>query len=98
MAVDTAAKRKSMLSFGSGDLLLHPDGTIDVGDRLTLLGLYGGIEPEEVLAPSPLYRPQVATGPAAYRPGAVGGPAAYRPLASALPAVYRPGNPTSPGG
>ncbi len=88
MAVDTVAKRKSMLSFGSGDLLLHPDGTIDVGDRLTLLTLYGGIEAEEPAAPpSPRYRPNHAVPPPGYSPGRAAGPDAYRPA-----------NPTTPGG
>lgn len=45
MAIDTAAKRASILGFGSGDLLPIPDGTIAVADRLTFLWLYGGIEP-----------------------------------------------------
>ncbi len=43
MAIDTETKRKSMLGFGSGDLLPKQDGTIDAGDRLTLLWLYYGI-------------------------------------------------------
>lgn len=37
MAVDSAQKRQSLLG------LLTVDGTIDYSDRLTLLGLYGGI-------------------------------------------------------
>lgn len=43
MAIDTETKRKSILGFGSGDLLPKQDGTIDAGDRLTLLWLYSGI-------------------------------------------------------
>lgn len=45
MAVDTKAKRFSMLNFGSisTDLLPAPDGTIDQADRQHLLDLYGGI-------------------------------------------------------
>jgi hypothetical protein len=68
MAIDTRAKRKSMLSFGSGDLLLHPDGTIDVGDRLTLLGLYGGIEPAVPFVIAPRYRPIRRPEPPTYNP------------------------------
>ena len=41
--IDTEAKRKSMLGFGSGDLLPHPDGTIAAADMQTLLWLYSGI-------------------------------------------------------
>lgn len=98
MAIDSETKRKSMLGFGSGDLLPNPDGSIAVGDRLTLLWLYFGLTPAEAATPAALYRPQTATGPAAYYPGAVGGPEAYRPLATALPPFYRPGNATTPGG
>lgn len=45
MAVDTKAKRFSMLNFGSisTDLLPDPDGTIGQADRQHLLDLYGGI-------------------------------------------------------
>lgn len=43
MAVDTAAKRLSMLSFGYTGCLVIPDGSIDQGERQTLLGLYSGI-------------------------------------------------------
>ena len=45
MAVDTKKKRLSMIGFGDG-VILHtlpePDGTIDPGDRLHLLGLFSG--------------------------------------------------------
>ena len=45
MAVDTAAKRFSMMTFGDGDHTLpRPDGTIAEGDRLHLLNLYSGID------------------------------------------------------
>ncbi len=43
MAIDTAAKRLSALNFGRGILLPFPDGTIDSGDKATLLNLYRGI-------------------------------------------------------
>ena len=43
MAIDTAAKRLSALNFGRGILLPAPDGTIDAGDKATLLNLYSGI-------------------------------------------------------
>lgn len=42
MAIDTAAKRLSALNFGRGILLPAPDGTIDAGDKATLLNLYNG--------------------------------------------------------
>lgn len=43
MAIDTRTKRLSMLNFSIGALLPDPSGTIDAGDRLTLLDLYRGI-------------------------------------------------------
>lgn len=46
MAVDTAGKRFSMLSFGRGSRahpLPIPDGSFDASDRSHLLGLYAGI-------------------------------------------------------
>lgn len=44
MAIDTAAKRFSMMSFGKPFLrLVPPDGSIDQGDRQTYAGLYGGV-------------------------------------------------------
>ena len=46
MAVDTAAKRFSMMDFGDGainGLVFEPDGSVDLDDRQHLLGLYGGI-------------------------------------------------------
>jgi hypothetical protein len=63
MAIDTAAKRNSALLDPWG-VLPFPDGTIDSGDRLTLLGFYSGIGAEE---------PETPTGP---RPGAYRGYAA----------------------
>lgn len=45
MAVDTAAKRFSMLNFGSGvhiHLTFQADGQVDADDRLQLLDLYNG--------------------------------------------------------
>lgn len=42
MAIDTAEKRLSALNFGRGILLPAPDGTIDAGDKATLLNLYSG--------------------------------------------------------
>ena len=51
MAVDSKAKRFSMMNFGEGDLLLpDPDGTIGQIDRAHLLGLYGWL-----LSVSPVY-------------------------------------------
>ena len=44
MAVDTAAKRKSALSFSSlGDLLFTPTGTVGAASRASALDLYEGI-------------------------------------------------------
>jgi hypothetical protein len=44
MAIDTAAKRASVLGFALVPLLLvPPDGVIDQGDRQTLLHLYSGV-------------------------------------------------------
>jgi hypothetical protein len=43
MAIDTAAKRASMLNFGNDDLLPVPSGTFDQGDRQTFLSLYSGL-------------------------------------------------------
>jgi hypothetical protein len=43
MAIDTATKRASMLTFSSNHLLPIPSGAFDQGDRQTLLGLYSGI-------------------------------------------------------
>lgn len=44
MAVDTAAKRFSMMAFGRGPGNIPiPDGTIAAADRAHLLRLYGGI-------------------------------------------------------
>lgn len=46
MAVDTRAKRFSMLNFGDGALnhvLFDVDGTVEAGDRAHMLGLYSGI-------------------------------------------------------
>ena len=45
MAVDTAAKRFSMLNFGTGvhvHLTFQSDGTVDADDRMQLLDLYNG--------------------------------------------------------
>lgn len=49
MAIDTAAKRFSMLNFSYGvevHLLFETDGTVDQDDRVHLLDLYGGIPPD----------------------------------------------------
>jgi len=43
MAVDTAAKRYSMLGFSDVNAMPAPDGTIAASDRLALLDLYSGI-------------------------------------------------------
>jgi len=42
MAIDTLAKRNSVLSF-SGYILPIPDGTIGQDDRQSLLKVFGGI-------------------------------------------------------
>jgi len=42
MAIDTLAKRNSVLSINSY-ILPIPDGTIDQGDRQTVTRVYGGI-------------------------------------------------------
>lgn len=47
MAVDTAVKRRSVLNARLPWLRRHiplPDGTIDRGDRQTLLGQYAGVD------------------------------------------------------
>jgi len=44
MAVDTKAKRMSMLGFGSPwSEFFEADGAVDADDRATMLHLYGGI-------------------------------------------------------
>ena len=43
MAVDSKAKRFSMMALGRGAILIDPDGTIAQADRQHLLWLYGGI-------------------------------------------------------
>jgi hypothetical protein len=44
MAIDSAAKRYSMLNFCLSDaVLFEVDGTVDADDRVHLLGLYGGL-------------------------------------------------------
>jgi len=43
MAVDSKAKRFSMLAMGRGAILPAPDGTIAAADRAHLLWLYAGI-------------------------------------------------------
>ena len=51
MAIDTKAKRYSMLGFAGGAaLLIDPDGSMALADRIHLLELYSGIVPE--LAPT----------------------------------------------
>ena len=82
MAVDTAAKRASMLNFGDDVLLPIPDASgIEGEDRLHLLGLYGGIlageaPEEEVVIELPIgggkhahYPPQPTISPLDYRRG-----------------------------
>ena len=46
MAIDTAAKRASALSFAAITLLIPPDGAIGQPDRQTVLHLYSGIAAE----------------------------------------------------
>ena len=44
MAVDTAAKRFSMLVIDNlNEMLFQVDGTVDTDDRAQLVGLYNGI-------------------------------------------------------
>lgn len=43
MAVDTAAKRFSMIDFGFGDNTSYPTGSMDVAQRLDFAGFYRGI-------------------------------------------------------
>ena len=43
MAIDSAVKRASALSFNMFGKIIIPDGTIDQGDRQTILGVYSGI-------------------------------------------------------
>ena len=44
MALDTAAKRASALGYEfAPSLFIIPDGTIDQGDRQTIVDLYSGI-------------------------------------------------------
>jgi hypothetical protein len=45
MAIDTAAKRFSMMNLGTPYITVfpEPDGTFDAGNRLHLLNLYGGV-------------------------------------------------------
>lgn len=42
MALDTAAKRLSIIGFGVPSYVFMPDGAVDDGDRLDVLGLYQG--------------------------------------------------------
>lgn len=53
MAVDTAAKRFSMMNFGTQPIhpLFIPDGSINDGDKYHLLTLYSGISLSAVTAP-----------------------------------------------
>ena len=54
MAIDTATKRASALSWGApGYVLVVPSGSISTGDMQTIAGMYSGIaaaEPAEVVA------------------------------------------------
>jgi hypothetical protein len=60
MAIDTAEKRRSMMAFRTGRRTLPiPDGQIDAGDRLTLMGKYSGIA---VVAPPPRTMPRGRSG------------------------------------
>lgn len=75
MAVDSRTKRLSMLNFSIGVLLPDPSGTIDVGNRLTLLDLYRGIVPSAAVDRTPVvFVSQVfvagATAAEVYSPGA----------------------------
>lgn len=50
MAIDSRAKRQSVLRVASGyvaTVLPHPDGTVDLFDRQMLLDMYGGISAAE---------------------------------------------------
>lgn len=53
MAVDTLAKRWSMLNFGRGIILPKPNGTLSSGDRAHLVGLYSGIALDSPAGPDP---------------------------------------------
>ncbi len=64
MAVDTKAKRFSMLNFGVAfkhRLLPPPDAVIDLPDRVQRLGLYNGIDITFIQVGS--LKGQVAIGP-----------------------------------
>lgn len=49
MAIDTLAKRNSVISINS-IILPIPDGTVGQDDRQTLLRVYGGILAEAIVA------------------------------------------------
>lgn len=52
MAIDTAAKRASIMNFSLGDRLTVPSGTVTAGERLTFLDLYSGIAADPPPTPS----------------------------------------------
>jgi len=55
MAIDTAAKRFSMMRLHGGFCAVPlPDGTIDAGDRIALLYLYSGIAVGGPVGPLPI--------------------------------------------
>lgn len=57
MAVDTAAKRFSMMNFSDGvQVPMLPDGTVGQGDKQHLLDCYAGIAFSNGAAPAPAQR------------------------------------------
>lgn len=65
MAIDTLAKRFSMLGLAVDDVLIAPDGTIAASDRLALLDLYSGIAAGAPAGGTPpaITSPSTASGP-----------------------------------
>ena len=49
MAIDSNAKKASLLNFGTPFYVIGPllDGSLDTGEQLHLLHLYSGLAPEE---------------------------------------------------
>lgn len=66
MAVDTAAKRMSLVGYGMPFRLAlpAPDGTIGQGDRQHLAGLYSGILASAGVVAVPIFRPAITYDPA----------------------------------
>lgn len=49
MAIDSAAKRFSMMGMGDGSTLIPPDGTISQPDRQSLIHMYSGITASNIV-------------------------------------------------